>query len=134
MYSRFSVRILILILFDSDTTEIGVRVVRDGLDKGIFEKSEGAIIYNGEEKELHTMVFITSQDTPTYEAKDIGLAFLKEERWPSDESIIVTGNEQTGRFKTVLAALSEMAPHLAEKDGAHSHGLLKLASGQDVLA
>ena len=116
--------------FDSDTTEIGVRVVHDGLAKGIFEKSDGAIIYNGEEKGVHTMVFITSHDTPTYEAKDIGLAFLKEERWPSDESIIVTGNEQTGRFKTVLAALSEVAPLLAGKTAHIATGFLKLASGK----
>src|SRR3989338_2110618 len=108
--------------FDSDTTETGLRVVHEGLAKGIFEKSDGAIIYNGEKKDLpagrqgvHTMVFITSHNTPTYEAKDIGLAFLKEERWTSDRVIIVTGNEQTGRFKTILAALGEVAPRLAEK-------------------
>jgi len=116
--------------FDSDTTETGVRVVHDGLAKGIFEKSDGAIIYNGEKKGVHTMVFITSHDTPTYEAKDIGLAFLKEERWPSDESIIVTGNEQAGRFKTVLAALAEIAPMLAAKTKHITTGFLKLSSGK----
>ncbi|MDP2665121.1 MAG: arginine--tRNA ligase [bacterium] len=116
--------------FDSDTTETGVRVVMDGLDKGMFEKSDGAIIYNGEKKGVHTMVFITSHDTPTYEAKDIGLAFLKEERWPSDKSIIVTGNEQTGRFKTILAALGDVAPLLAAKTTHLATGFLKLASGK----
>ena len=116
--------------FDSDTTETGMRVVRDGLAKGVFEKSDGAIIYNGEKKGVHTMVFITSHDTPTYEAKDIGLAFLKEERWPSDKIIIVTGNEQIGRFKTVLAALAEIAPLLAAKMTHIATGFLKLASGK----
>lgn len=116
--------------FDSDTTETGVRVVHDGLAKGIFERSDGAIIYNGEKKGVHTMVFITSHGTPTYEAKDIGLAFLKEERWPSDESIIVTGNEQAGRFKTVFAALSEIAPLLAAKTKHVTTGFLKLSSGK----
>ena len=116
--------------FDSDTTETGLRVVNDGLNKGIFEKSDGAIIYNGEKKGVHTMVFITSHDTPTYEAKDIGLAFLKEERWPSDKVIIVTGNEQTGRFKTILSALAELAPMLAVKTEHVATGFLKLASGK----
>ncbi|KKW39898.1 MAG: Arginine-tRNA ligase [Parcubacteria group bacterium GW2011_GWA1_54_9] len=116
--------------FDSDTTETGLRAVHDGLAKGIFEKSDGAIIYNGETKGVHTMVFITSHDTPTYEAKDIGLAFLKEERWPSDRVIIVTGNEQTGRFKTILAALGEVAPRLAEKMEHVATGFLKLATGK----
>jgi len=116
--------------FDSDTTEVGMRVVHDGLSKGIFQKSDGAIIYNGEEKGVHTMVFITSHDTPTYEAKDIGLAFLKEERWPSDKVIIVTGNEQTGRFKTVLAALADIAPLLSKKTTHLATGFLKLTSGK----
>lgn len=116
--------------FDSDTTEAGVRIVRDGLLKGIFQKSDGAIIYNGEAKGVHTMVFITSHDTPTYEAKDIGLAFLKEERWPSDRIVIVSGGEQTGRFKTVLAALREMAPRIAKKTEHVATGFLRLTSGK----
>lgn len=116
--------------FDSDTIEVGLRVVQDGLAKGIFKKSDGAIIYDGEEKGVHTMVFITSHNTPTYEAKDIGLAFLKEERWSSDKVIIVSGNEQTGRFKTVLAALSEIAPRVAAKTVHLANGFLRLASGK----
>jgi arginyl-tRNA synthetase len=116
--------------FDSDTTETGLRVVNDGLNKNIFEKSDGAVIYNGEKKGVHTMVFITSHNTPTYETKDIGLAFLKEERWPSDKSIIITANEQSGRFKTVLAALGEVAPLLAAKTVHLATGFLKLTSGK----
>jgi arginyl-tRNA synthetase len=116
--------------FDSDTTELGVKAVREGLEKGIFKKSDGAIIYDGEGKGVHTMVFITSHDTPTYEAKDIGLAFLKEERSPSDEVVILTGNEQTGRFKTVLAALGEIAPELARKTVQTATGFLRLAEGK----
>ena len=116
--------------FDSDTAESGMRIVRDGLNKGIFKESDGAVIYDGEAKGVHTMVFITSHDTPTYEAKDVGLAFLKEERWPSDRVIIVTANEQSGRFKTVLAALAELAPKLAEKTRHVPHGFLRLASGK----
>src|SRR3989344_652769 len=116
--------------FDSDTTEIGLRIVNDGLSKNIFEKSNGAIIYNGEKNGVHTLVFITSHNTPTYEAKDIGLAFLKEDRWPSDQVIIVTGNEQTGRFKTILAALAELAPLLAKKTKHIATGFLKLVSGK----
>lgn len=117
-------------LFDSDTTDSALRLVRGGFEKGIFKKSDGAIIYDGEAKGVHTMVFITSHDTPTYEAKDIGLAFLREERWPSDRVVILTGNEQTGRFKTVLAALGELAPNLAAKTTHVAHGFMRLTSGK----
>ncbi len=116
--------------FDSDATEGGMRLVRDGLARGIFKESDGAVIYDGEAKGVHTMVFITSHGTPTYEAKDIGLAFLREERWPSDEVIIITGNEQNGRFMTVFAALAELAPHIAAKTKQVGTGFLRLASGK----
>ena len=116
--------------FDSDTTELGLAKVQEGLEKGVFQKSDGAIIYPGEEKGVHTMVFITSHNTPTYETKDIGLAFLKEEKWSADKVIVVAGNEQTGRFKTVLSALSELAPELAQKTTHIAHGFLKLTEGK----
>ncbi len=127
--------------FDSDTVEGGMRVVRDGLEKGIFERSDGAIIYDGDkraqtsentipEKGLHTLVFITSRGTPTYETKDIGLAFLKEERAETDEVIIVTAIEQIGHFRVFLAALAEIAPLLSKKTKHVSHGLLRLPTGK----
>ncbi len=116
--------------FDSDTVGSGLRIVKDGLAKGIFKESGGAVIYDGTAKGVHTMVFITGHGTPTYEAKDIGLAFLKEERWPNSRVVIVTGSEQTGRFKTVLAALGELAPLIAAKTRHVAHGFLRLASGK----
>jgi arginyl-tRNA synthetase len=116
--------------FDSDVAESGVRIVRDGLARGIFKESDGAIIYDGEAEGVHTMVFITSHGTPTYEAKDMGLAFLREEWWPSDRVIIITGNEQNGRFKTVFAALGKLAPKVAQKTEQLGTGFLRLTSGK----
>ena len=116
--------------FESETAESGLRIVKDGVARGIFEESEGAVIYRGEKKGLHTLVFITKNGTPTYEAKDIGLAFLKEERVRSDRSLIVTAAEQIGHFKVVFAALGELAPLIAEKTAHVSHGFLRLASGK----
>jgi arginyl-tRNA synthetase len=116
--------------FESETSESGVRIVRDGLNKGIFEESEGAVIYRGEKKGLHTLVFITSKGTPTYEAKDMGLAFLKEERVQFDRSIIVTAAEQIGHFKVFFAALGEMAPLIATKTTHVPHGFLRLTTGK----
>ncbi|MBA3789223.1 arginine--tRNA ligase [Patescibacteria group bacterium] len=116
--------------FESETAPIGAEIVKDQLTRGVFEESEGAIIYKGEKVGLHTLVFITSRGTPTYEGKDVGLAYLKEERWPSDESIITTATEQIGHFKVFLAALSEIAPLLAAKTRHVTHGFLRLTSGK----
>jgi len=116
--------------FDSDTTESGMRAVKDGLAKGTFEESEGAVVYKGEKKGLFTLVFITSKGNPTYETKDIGLAFLKEERAPTDKVVIVTAVEQISHFKVVLAALEDIAPKLAAKTTHIAHGLLQLTTGK----
>ncbi len=116
--------------FESETAAPGSEIVREALGKGTFEESDGAIIYPGEKKGLHTLVFITSRGTPTYEAKEIGLAFLKEERWPSDESLVLTSVEQIGHFKVVLAALEDIAPALAAKTSHVPNGFLRLAAGK----
>lgn len=119
------------IIHESETTPIGMRVVQDGLTRGVFEESEGAVIYRGEKKGLHTLVFITSRGTPTYEAKDVGLAFLKEERMaPFDYSYIMTASEQSGHFAVFLAALEDIAPEVAKKTSHIPHGFLRLSTGK----
>ncbi len=116
--------------FESETAPVGMSLVADGLARGVFEESEGAIIYRGEKVGLHTLVFVTSRGTPTYEIKDVGLAFLKEERWSSDESLILTASEQVGHFTVFLAALSEIEPLVAAKTKHIPHGFLRLATGK----
>jgi arginyl-tRNA synthetase len=115
--------------FESETAAEGTRIVREHVGT-VFTESDGAIIYEGEKKGLHTLVFITSRGTPTYEAKDIGLAFAKEEAWPSDTSIILTAAEQIGHFKVMLAALEDVAPTLAQKTIHVPHGFLRLTTGK----
>lgn len=119
------------VLHESETTPVGKEVVEKALANGIFAESEGAVIYEGEKKGLHTLVFLTSRGNPTYEAKDIGLAFLKEERMgPLDRSYITTASEQKGHFAVFLAALEEIAPELAKKTEHVPHGFLRLTTGK----
>lgn len=119
------------VLHETETAPIGTQEVLAGLERGIFKLSEGAVIYDGEAKGLHTLVFITSRGTPTYEAKDVGLAFLKEERLgPLDYSYITTAAEQSGHFAVFLAALEDLAPELAHKTKHIPHGFLRLTEGK----
>jgi arginyl-tRNA synthetase len=115
--------------FESETAGIGMDIVREHVGS-VFTESEGAVIYEGEKKGLHTLVFVTSRGTPTYETKDIGLAFAKEEAWPSDLSIVLTAAEQIGHFKVILAALEDIAPALAHKTVHVPHGFLRLSTGK----
>jgi arginyl-tRNA synthetase len=115
---------------ESQAIEPGVKAVKDNLGK-VFQESQGAIIYDGEKAGLHTRVFITSKDLPTYEAKDLGLTQLKDQDFPqASRSIIITANEQADYFKVMLAALSEINPGSAKKTTHLSHGFLSLSTGK----
>ncbi len=115
--------------FESFVGELGARLVRDHVADGVFEQSDGAIIYRGEKKGLHTRVFINKLGLPTYEAKELGLAPTKQSEWAYDRSIIVTGNEINEYFKVLLAALSEISPELAVKTRHMGHGMVRKSDG-----
>jgi len=63
--------------FESDVASEGMEVVKNNTPK-VFEESDSAVIYDGEKSGLHKRVFITKKGLPTYEAKEIGLAFAKK--------------------------------------------------------
>lgn len=109
----------------------GKAIVEEFAAKGVFEESDGAIVFRGERYGLHTRVFITSRGLPMYEAKEIGLNTEKFAREPDmDASVIVTGSEQDEYFKVVLKALSLMYPDIAGKTRHISHGMMQLTSGK----
>jgi arginyl-tRNA synthetase len=118
--------------FESFVGELGAKLVRDHVADGVFEQSDGAIIYRGEKKGLHTRVFINKLGLPTYEAKELGLAPTKQSEWPYDRSIIVTGNEINEYFKVLLAALSEISPELAIKTKHMGHGMVRKSDGSKM--
>ena len=116
--------------FESEAGEIGLNLVNEYLKKEVFQKSKGAVIFNGEKYGLHNRVFINSQDLPTYEAKDLGLAPIKYKDFPYDLSIIITASEQSDYFKVVLKALSKISRVLAEKTKHIAHGVVRLPMGK----
>ncbi len=117
-------------IFESESAPVGMKVVEEGIKKGVFVESDGAIVYEGEKKGLHTRVFKTKQGTPTYEAKELGLETIKDEWWEHNQSIILTGKEQAEYFKVIKEALSEIHPEQAEKITHLSNGLMKLSEGK----
>lgn len=116
--------------FESEVGDDGVNLVNSHIDDGIFEKSEGAVIFKGEKYGLHTRVFINKLGLPTYEAKELGLAPKKYELFKYDKSIIVTANEINEYFKVLIKALSLINPDLASKTKHIGHGFVKLPGGK----
>ena len=114
---------------ESETAPLGLQTVREQLEKGVYEDSDGAVVFSGEKYGLHTRVFINSHGLPTYEAKDVGLIMAKWRDYHFDTSIIVTGNDITEYMKVVLKSIEQFAPELAERTKHITHGNVKLAGG-----
>lgn len=117
--------------FESQVADFGEKIVQRGLKKGVFEKGEkGAIIFKGEDFGLHTRVFINSEGLPTYEAKELGLAKIKYDKYKYEKSVIITGNEINNYFKVLLSAMSQVFPDLAKKTTHIGHGMMRLPEGK----
>ncbi len=117
-------------IFESEAAPVGLQEVQTGLTKGVFVKDDGAVIFQGEKHNLHTRVFITTKGLPTYEAKEIGLALVKEERIRAERDIVVTANEISEYLRVIVAVLEKLHPTLAKKIEHVSHGTLSLTGGK----
>jgi arginyl-tRNA synthetase len=114
---------------ESEVTPLGVDAVKAQLEAGIYEKSDGAIVFRGEPYGLHTRVFITSQGLPTYETKDVGLLLTKWRDYNFDESIVITAGEQTDYMAVMLKSVEQFEPEPARRTRHLTHGLVKLKGG-----
>jgi len=115
--------------FESVTGPLGQAEVEKNIGT-IFEESEGAVIFKGEEHGLHTRVFVNKEGLPTYESKDIGLILAKKEWWPFDVAITVTGTEQESYFKVVAKAAELIMPDTKDSIRLVPNGMLKLTEGK----
>jgi len=114
---------------ESEGAALGLQTVKDHIEDGIYEESDGAVVFKGEKFGLHTRVFINSEGLPTYEAKDVGLIFNKWKDYKFDESMIITGNEQLQYMSVVQKSIEQYAPELVANSRHLTHGLVKLKGG-----
>ncbi len=115
--------------FESDTGPKGKEIIVSNQD--IFPESDGARIFDGEKYGLHTRVFLNKEGLPTYEAKELALAKVKEERLGTyDLSVIATANEISEYFKVLKKAMSFVYPELETKTEHVGHGTVRLSTGK----
>ncbi len=108
----------------------GREIVLKNLKKGIFKKSDGAIIFEGEKYGLHSRVFINSEGNPTYEAKDMGLAELQFKEFKPDKILHVVGPEQSEYFKVLIKVLEIVSPEIGKKEAHLRYGWVRLKQGK----
>lgn len=118
-------------IYESEVSEPGLAIVKEYLAQGVFEESEGAIVYRGEQDGLHTRVFVNKEGLPTYEAKEVGNYEKKIKLLPNASHYVVeTGNEQNEYFKVIHKATEKIHPSLRGKLTHISHGMMRLTTGK----
>ncbi|PIR04285.1 MAG: arginine--tRNA ligase [Candidatus Magasanikbacteria bacterium CG11_big_fil_rev_8_21_14_0_20_39_34] len=118
--------------FESEMYEEAIKIVDAFLQKGVFKKSEGAIIFEGSKYSLHDRVFINSKGFPTYEAKDLALARTHFSDYDPDKILHVVGKDQTEYFKVVFQALEQVLPQSKGKEFHVVGGYLQLKGDQKM--
>ncbi|MBI4426995.1 MAG: arginine--tRNA ligase [Candidatus Magasanikbacteria bacterium] len=130
IYKKVGVKKFDRLYFESETFELGKKIVLAGLKKDIFKASQGAIIFEGSKYGLHDRVFISSKGLPTYEAKDQGLAALQFKEYHPDYIYHVVGKEQADYFKVVFKALEFTLPESKGKEKHLVYGWVSLKEGK----
>lgn len=114
---------------ESQVVDIGMKIVEDNLGKH-FDKSDGAIIFKGEDYGLFTCVFVNSLGKGIYATRDLGLIELKKTDFSPDISYIVTATEQKDYFKLIIK-VSELCKISSASETINlTTGVVKLPSGK----
>ena len=116
--------------FESEIYWKGKEKILEGLEKGVFNKTEdGAVIAFLKEKfNLPNKILLRRDGTSLYITQDVFLAFQKKEDFNYDKSIYVVANEQDLYFKQLFAVLDLIG---FKEDKFHfSYGMVYLPEGK----
>ena len=116
--------------FESEFEISAKTIANELLEKGIAEKSEGALIMNLEKHKLGVWVLLRSDGTVLYSAKDIVLAQHKLRDQKLDEFLIITGDEQNFHFKQLFKTLELMDAINLNKFKHVGFGMVRLPHGK----
>lgn len=118
---------------ESQTAPVGMKVVKEQLEKGNLKHSDGAVVFEGDpEKHLHTRVFVTQKGLPTYETKDIGVIWLEREDYHFTHRYLLTGNDQTEYMRVVYAAAEAFSPELVGTMTHMTNGTVRFSDGSKM--
>jgi arginyl-tRNA synthetase len=127
-FDRFGLPKPVKTYFESDMYEKGRDIVEKGLNDGIFEKKDGAVVVDLEQEGLGEKVLLRSDGTSVYMTNDLFFAEQKLKDFNLDSSYYVVGCDQDYHFKVLFNILDKLG---MKKDWRHlSYGMVSLPSGK----
>lgn len=131
LYDGLQVHQFDRVIPESEIVPLGVQTVRKHIGD-VYQESDGATVFKGEDYGLHTRVFINSAGLPTYEAKDVGLLMTKWRDYQFDHSLVITASEQQQYMEVMLKSVEQFAPEPARRSAHLTHGVVKLKGGVKI--
>ena len=117
--------------FESETAKEAKKYINKALKKGVLEKSQGAIIFNGKRYNLDTRVFLNSLGYPTYEGKEIPLAYWEFSDFGKiDKCIHLTSPEQKSFFSATFKVEELLFPEIKGKQYHLAYEWVNLKTGK----
>ncbi len=118
--------------FESDTYLIGKDRVLEGLENGVFERTEdGAVWIDLTGDGLDRKLLLRSDGTAVYMTQDIGTALLRFQDYPDlDRQVYTVGNEQEYHFKVLFLVLEKLGFPQAQRCHHLSYGMVELPEGK----
>ena len=116
---------------ESQTYTLGKDIVREGLEKGVFQKREdGAVVIDFDTASLGSKVVLRSDGTSVYVTQDLGTTLLKQRDYDPDQQIWVVGDEQIYHFRVLFAILEALGYDWAGNLVHMAYGMVNLPSGK----
>lgn len=116
--------------YESELEQPGIQIVKQMLQEGIAEISQGATAINLEQWNLGRFLLLKSTGASLYSTKDIALAYQKRADFPDyDISLYVVGSEQEYHFQQLFKTL-ECIGFDPQKLRHLSYGLIDLKTGK----
>ena len=117
--------------YESDIYKKGKDIVLQGLKKGIFKESEGAIVSDLEKFNISDTILLKSDGTTLYITQDLFLSKIKVKDFHPSKSIYIVSNEQNLHFKQLFKILEQLNYCKKEDSLYHlSYGYVYLPDGR----
>jgi arginyl-tRNA synthetase len=117
---------------ESEHFEQGKDIVQEGLEKGVFRKSEGAIVTDLEKFGLSDTVAVKADGTALYLTQDLALTKLKMEKFPSDLYVWDIGMEQNLYFQQLFTVCEQLGMGNKDKFLHLSYALVNMKGGKKM--
>lgn len=118
------------VFYESEVDEAGKQLVYRKLEDGVFQRSEGAIGIDLNDKNLGFFLLLKSDGNTLYSTKDLALAQKKFDEFQIEKSVYIVGAEQTLHFQQVFETLKRMGYEQAEKCFHLPYALVMLLDGK----